>query len=246
MSLFAAKILIVEDDDKVSRMYEKILKHAGYHTYRAHTVEDAIDLIPRLDPDILCLDWQLEEGTSAPILEFLHGLDRTQLPQVMMISGNLSAENIAPYSDLVVGGLPKPVTLNDLVTSIKSLAEAARQRQPIRIYQVQELAPKVGLLRWAGRINEAFIAQNMAQAVVLRDAETVVFDLRHLAVEHFNLGHFSQPNHKPLPNLRYVHVVHQPHHQEYSQLIMSYLQGDFTVYYYINYEDALAYALASV
>lgn len=111
-------ILIVEDNDKLTRMYDKVLKHAGYETICTPSVQEAIQLLIKHEPAAVCLDWRLEDGTGAAFLDYVRTLNGSHLPKILIISAQVTKREVAPYVDLIEGYYTKPIALKEMVQKV--------------------------------------------------------------------------------------------------------------------------------
>lgn len=63
------KILIVEDDVQISKVYEIQLKKEGFQTVTAHNGEDAIKMLIDENPDLVTLDLMIPKKDGFEVLE---------------------------------------------------------------------------------------------------------------------------------------------------------------------------------
>jgi DNA-binding NtrC family response regulator len=54
------KLLVVDDERNIRRLYESELKREGYDVETAESAEDALELIEKSPPDLVVLDIRLE------------------------------------------------------------------------------------------------------------------------------------------------------------------------------------------
>lgn len=77
------KILILEDEDVLGRIYKKKLEAAGFEVYWAKTVEETEDTVQRFPADVLLLDHGIRGHEKAGVE--LISLLREILPQSKII-----------------------------------------------------------------------------------------------------------------------------------------------------------------
>jgi DNA-binding response OmpR family regulator len=111
-------VLLVEDNDKLAKLYQKVLHHSGYETRTVDNTEEAIAMLIEFDPATVFLDWQLKDGTCEPFLNHLQSLESANVPKIVIISAEVNVEDIDPYSDVVQQYFAKPVSIRDLVKNV--------------------------------------------------------------------------------------------------------------------------------
>jgi len=111
------KILIVEDNSDVRRLYAIGLNQRGFEVKLAANGAEALDRIAREKPDIVLLDWLMPLMDGGEVLDRLSLSDNPSIP-IIVISGQPAppAERLDPR---IQCWLTKPVTIDDLVTEIQ-------------------------------------------------------------------------------------------------------------------------------
>jgi CheY-like chemotaxis protein len=95
-STVMAKILIVEDDPLMSRMYQKIFKFEGYDAEVAVDGQEGLDKVRSLKPTLVLLDIMMPKMNGLQVLEKLKADPETkEIPVVMLtnLAGQTDAEN---------------------------------------------------------------------------------------------------------------------------------------------------------
>jgi DNA-binding response OmpR family regulator len=116
------RVLIVDDDRHIARLYAKILAHAGFITQTVRTVEEGIAAVATFQPQVLCLDWYIGRLTGATVLEHIQTTIPTEVvPRVIVISGKFEGVDITPYGSLVQEVMLKPVTGRDLAAAVQRI-----------------------------------------------------------------------------------------------------------------------------
>jgi len=88
------KILIVEDELLVARMYEKTLKFEGFEVASAIGGKEGLDKVKTFSPDIVLLDIMMPEPNGMEVLTYIKSDPATASIPVVMLT-NLSGENDA-------------------------------------------------------------------------------------------------------------------------------------------------------
>jgi two-component system response regulator MprA len=112
-----SRVLIVEDNSDVRRLYAIGLNRNGFEVKLAANGAEAIERIATEKPDILLLDWLMPLMDGEQVLERLdEGADMA----IIVISGQ-PAPPPARLDRRIRRWLTKPVTIDDLVAEIRQL-----------------------------------------------------------------------------------------------------------------------------
>ena len=90
-----SKILIIEDEAAVARMYEKIFMYAGFSIEIAGDGEEGLAKVKTSNPDLILLDIMMPKMDGLKVLEFLKKDETTKNIPVIVLT-NLGNENITP------------------------------------------------------------------------------------------------------------------------------------------------------
>ena len=121
MSADAPRVLVVDDDSTITRMYDEVLSGEGYSVVTAASCADAVKKMDEIqgDADVLLVDLGLPDGDGAELARTLaskHGSRPT-----MYISGwtdEFWQLQDAPGRWLII---PKPVPLKKLIAAVRWL-----------------------------------------------------------------------------------------------------------------------------
>lgn len=119
-----AKVLIVEDDSDVRRLFAIGLNQRGFEVKLASNGADAVERIRSEKPDVILLDWLMPLMDGGQMLDHL-GAGAGKVP-IIVISGEPPPAALDPR---VQAWLTKPVTIEELVTEIDRRAPASAARQ---------------------------------------------------------------------------------------------------------------------
>jgi len=119
-----ARILIVEDDSDVRRLFAIGLNQRGFEVKLASNGADAVERIRTEKPDVILLDWLMPLMDGGQMLDHL-GAGAAKIP-IIVISGEPAPDALDPR---VQSWLTKPVTIDDLVTEIEQRTPASSARQ---------------------------------------------------------------------------------------------------------------------
>jgi len=90
----AAKILIVEDDPLMSRMYQKIFTFEGFETILAGDGEQGLEMIKKEKPNLILLDIMMPKMNGLQVLEKIKLDPETKAIPVVMLT-NLAGQQDA-------------------------------------------------------------------------------------------------------------------------------------------------------
>lgn len=114
-----AAVLLVEDNEEIMRLNERMLVRAGYQVLRAPTLQTAGQQLVDNQPDLVVLDILMPDGNGLEFLPFLK--ERSSAP-ILILSCLKKHENI--LTGIRAGGddyMIKPYRLDELVVRIDAL-----------------------------------------------------------------------------------------------------------------------------
>jgi DNA-binding response OmpR family regulator len=117
-----AKILIVEDDSDVRRLFAIGLNQRGFEVKLAANGADAVERIRTERPDVILLDWLMPLMNGGQMLDHLR--DGDGAGAIIVISGEPAPKELDPR---VKCWLTKPVTVEELVHEIEARSESHRR-----------------------------------------------------------------------------------------------------------------------
>jgi CheY-like chemotaxis protein len=109
------KVLIVEDNSDVRRLYAIGLNQRGFEVKLAANGAEAVERIKAEKPDVVLLDWVMPLMDGGEVLHKLNENGSRSVP-VIVISGQPAPEEIDPR---IRCWLTKPVTIEELVEAIQ-------------------------------------------------------------------------------------------------------------------------------
>ncbi len=117
MAAVRRKVLIVEDDAELRRLYAIGLNQRGFAVKLASNGAEAVERLSAEKPDVILLDWVMPLMDGAEVLERLSGGDGKGIP-IIVISGHPRPER-AQSDPRIARWLSKPVTIEALVNEIQ-------------------------------------------------------------------------------------------------------------------------------
>ena len=117
------KILIVEDDVFMARMYFKIFSHANFEVEIATNGEDGMDKARSVSPDIILLDIMMPKMNGFQMLEALKGDPAlNSIPVIMLtnLAGDQDIEEAKKHgaADYIVKSNYTPRQIIDIINRI--------------------------------------------------------------------------------------------------------------------------------
>lgn len=133
----SARVLLVDDDDDVRRIFAAALKRPNWQIDEASDGEAAWNALCSEDYDILVTDHRMPRLTGLDLIMKLRGT-RSAMPCVL-ISGDLPAEP-AELDGMIEPGrtVEKPIMMADFVAVVESVLAASRSGEAARAGQPRE------------------------------------------------------------------------------------------------------------
>jgi two-component system, chemotaxis family, chemotaxis protein CheY len=115
------KVLIVEDNSDLRRLYAIGLNQRGFEVKLAGNGAEAIERITGETPDVILLDMIMPVMSGWDVIERVNPADRECPIPVIVISGQPQPDTPLPHR-CIYAWLEKPVALDELVRSIESVS----------------------------------------------------------------------------------------------------------------------------
>ena len=119
-----AKILIVDDEVNVRKLYSEELRGEGYETAAAATVAEALESVERENPDLIILDIKLGEESGIDALMKI-AKSRKHLPVILNSAYSVYRDNFQTWA--ADAYIVKSVDLTPLKEKIKELLSRSVQ-----------------------------------------------------------------------------------------------------------------------
>lgn len=115
-------ILVVDDDHSFSRSVYNMLTSMHVDVHRAHSAQQAIEMLDSLQPDLVLMDMVLPDVSGITLLRRLRASDDHHAVPVLMTSGFVMAGD---RSEAMGAGanefLPKPFSVTELESAAAPL-----------------------------------------------------------------------------------------------------------------------------
>ena len=109
------KILLVEDNADVRRLYAIGLNQRGYEVKLAANGAEAVDRVASERPDCILLDWLMPLMDGSEVVAKIDSQDGTAEIDIIVISGQPAPSSLPPR---IRSWLTKPLTVDELVSEI--------------------------------------------------------------------------------------------------------------------------------
>ena len=114
------RVLIVEDNEKNTKLFRDVLQAAGYVTLEAATGEDAIELAVAHEPALVLMDVQLPGIDCVETLGRLRGDERTATIPVVALTAQAMSGDRERFLDVGFDGyLSKPIDIVELIQAVR-------------------------------------------------------------------------------------------------------------------------------
>ena len=119
-------VLVVEDNEKIMKLFRDVLQATGYRTLEATTGERALELAAEHDPDLVLMDAQLPGIDGIEALRRLREDARTAETPVVALTAQAMAGDRERFLEAGFDGyLSKPVDLPEFIDTVKRYCRGA-------------------------------------------------------------------------------------------------------------------------
>ena len=118
------KIVVVDDQEKVRSSVGHFLADKGAAVEACQSVDEAVEAVPRLHPDLIISDIRMPEKDGFELLHSVRSLDEEssrEVPVIAMTAFEPETEDIIASPPMFDGFLPKPFTPTALMRVISDV-----------------------------------------------------------------------------------------------------------------------------
>ena len=119
------RILVVDDDDAIRLMVERVLRREQFEVESARDGQEAIEKLTRNDYATVLLDLMMPRVDGHGVLRYLES-EREKAPKVIVMTADLHGAAETAEAKPVFRILSKPFDITDLVTHVKECYELER------------------------------------------------------------------------------------------------------------------------
>ncbi|MFL6246095.1 MAG: response regulator [Thermoanaerobaculia bacterium] len=113
------KILVVDDDDAIRNMVERVLRREHFEVESARDGFEAIEKLSRNDYATVLLDLMMPRVDGIGVLRFLETERQAEPPRVIVMTANLQGADETKEAKPVFRVLPKPFDIHELVSHVR-------------------------------------------------------------------------------------------------------------------------------
>jgi len=110
------KILLIDDEESIHILYREELEELGYEVHSAMSGEEALKILPTLNPDLVILDIQMPGMNGIDVLRKLKEQD-PKLPVILSSAYQEYKQNLSSWAsdDFIV----KSADMRELIDSVR-------------------------------------------------------------------------------------------------------------------------------
>jgi DNA-binding response OmpR family regulator len=119
------KILVVDDEPKITEVVRSYLEHSNYQVYEAGNGREALELFDRVQPSLIILDLMLPDLSGEEVCRILRRKSRVP---IIMLTAKAEEENI--LTGLNIGAddyVTKPFSPKQLIARVEALLRRTSQ-----------------------------------------------------------------------------------------------------------------------
>jgi len=116
-------VMVVDDEKPFLKVVEDILKPEGYDVVSAISGEEALDILKKVRPDLILLDFYMPGMSGKELCERIRADNKLKNLKVAFLTvATFSQKDIKELNNLfVLDYIPKPFDYRDLIKRIKKM-----------------------------------------------------------------------------------------------------------------------------
>jgi CheY-like chemotaxis protein len=122
------KILVVDDDDAIRLMVERVLRREKFDVDSARDGHEAIEKLTQNDYGTVLLDLMMPRIDGHGVLRYLEQERQAPKPWVIVMTANLEKASATSAAKPVFRVLSKPFDIEQLVVHVNDAHEVAEER----------------------------------------------------------------------------------------------------------------------
>ncbi|HET7433865.1 MAG TPA: response regulator [Thermoanaerobaculia bacterium] len=119
MDSIEKRILVVDDDDAIRTMVERVLRREQFHVESARDGFEAIEKLSKNDYGTVLLDLMMPRVDGHGVLRYLETELRDAAPRVIVMTANLAGAAGTTAAKPVFRVLAKPFDIKQLITHVR-------------------------------------------------------------------------------------------------------------------------------
>jgi two-component system response regulator PilR (NtrC family) len=113
-----AKVMIVEDNIQLGRLYEKTLSDSGHQVSIVRTIRGALAHLEAAAPDVILLDMAMPDGSGAAVIDYVRGAAHLNKTRIIVATGNTQHNPDNNQGDHFLYKPISTITLRDVVNRL--------------------------------------------------------------------------------------------------------------------------------
>ena len=113
------RILVVDDDDAIRTMVERVLRREQFHVESARDGFEAIEKLSKNDYGTVLLDLMMPRVDGHGVLRYLETERAEAAPRVIVMTANLAGASETTAAKPVFRVLSKPFDISQLITHVR-------------------------------------------------------------------------------------------------------------------------------
>ena len=143
----SAKILVVEDEEKLARFVELELQHEGYEVTKSGNGREALEVALSEDFDLILLDIMLPGLNGLEVLRRL--LKEKQVPVILLTARDAVMDKVSGLDAGAVDYITKPFAIEELLARIRVVLKVHAPRQALQSAHADH---QEGVLTWGSLV----------------------------------------------------------------------------------------------
>jgi CheY-like chemotaxis protein len=119
------KVLVVDDDDSIRSLVERVLKREQFDVETARDGQEAIQKLAKNDYATVLLDLMMPRVDGHGVLQFLEKERPAEKPWVIVMTANMAGGQATAHARPVFRVLSKPFDIHQLISHVKECHQGA-------------------------------------------------------------------------------------------------------------------------
>jgi CheY-like chemotaxis protein len=134
------KILVVDDDDAIRTMVERVLRREQFEVESARDGFEAIEKLARNDYATILLDLMMPRVDGHGVLRFLEKERPAPSPWVIVMTANIQGAHETADAKPVFRVVPKPFDIRQLVSHVRECYSKTPAQEPLESFDQEAAA----------------------------------------------------------------------------------------------------------
>lgn len=169
--MISNKILIIDDEVAIVELLETVLKHEGFtQIFHAYTGAEALNLIQKIDPDLVLLDVMLPDSSGHELIKEIHRYK--QIPVLFISAKTEEMDRLLGFALGADDYITKPFSAKEVAFRVK--ARLKTKPQPTNHYHFGDLIINETEVSKAGKTLDLTAKEYKLLMYLVRHANKIV------------------------------------------------------------------------